>query len=87
MPDDCVVFIYHQSIPIRWHLFNYIVPAKDIYHTQTTAKTKRLISESMLRGGFDFDSSLGTERCRQRWFGNQRHAFGKIGEVAHQQVA
>ena len=24
MPDDCVVFIYHQSIPIRWRLFNGI---------------------------------------------------------------
>src|ERR1035438_6495995 len=22
MPDDCVVFIYHQSFPIRWLLFN-----------------------------------------------------------------
>jgi len=28
VPDDCVVFIYHQSIPIRWRLFNGIDSAK-----------------------------------------------------------
>ena len=29
MPDDCVDFIYHQSVPDRWRFFNYIVPAKE----------------------------------------------------------
>ena len=28
MPDDCVVFIYHQSIPNRWLLFNYMDSVK-----------------------------------------------------------
>ena len=28
MPGDCVVFIYHQSIPNQWHFFNCMVPAK-----------------------------------------------------------
>jgi len=27
VPDDCVDFIYHQSVPDRWLLFNYIIPA------------------------------------------------------------
>jgi hypothetical protein len=28
VPDDCLCFIHQQSIPNRWLLFNYIVPAK-----------------------------------------------------------
>src|ERR1017187_5187042 len=28
MPDDGVVFIYHQSVPDRWPLFNYMDAAK-----------------------------------------------------------
>jgi len=29
VPDDCVVFICHQSIPHRWLFFNHIVPAEE----------------------------------------------------------
>lgn len=29
LPDRCVVFFYHQSLPNRWRLFNCIVPAKN----------------------------------------------------------
>jgi len=33
--DDCVVFIYHQSVPDRWPFFNCIVTAK--YSLRTSA--------------------------------------------------
>jgi type II secretory pathway component GspD/PulD (secretin) len=35
VPDDCVAFIYHQSLPNRWPLFNCIVPAYLIYFVET----------------------------------------------------
>jgi len=33
VPDDCVVFIHHQSIPNRWLLFNYMDSAKTAVKT------------------------------------------------------
>jgi hypothetical protein len=63
VPDDCVVFIYHQSIPNRWLIFNYIVPAKAPQRQMTAAQAK-FVAARLTPPGFIQPLSF------QQWFMN-----------------
>ena len=61
MPNDCVVFIHHQSVPNRWHLCNCIVTAKPVLvqvgprnWKLTIAERKRILLDNIY--GVDIDA-------------------------------
>ena len=88
MPNDCVVFNHHQSVPNRWLIFNCIVTDKGLHMSREIGWILGEIAEDEVKAGRPMLSAVAVSVKGKPGpgFFDLARQLGKLGEAKDEQA-